>query len=100
MDDINRASGEMRIDNVPLFIVGAIFCSPIVPLIILYKADKELLRLAQENGVEYKENFILWLILTLFCGVGSFVAAFQISETFNKIWDARQNSGGPTQYYN
>ena len=96
MDDINNASNEANrpFENIALWIVGAIFCSPIT-LVILYIANKNLERLAAENRTYYKDNFILWLVLTLLCGIGTFIAMFQISDALNAIWDERQGRNQP-----
>ena len=94
MEDINRASGEQRINSVGL-LIGSIICFPVM-WITLYKIDKELARLAAENGAYYKENFTMWLLLTFICGIGSIVAVFNICGGFNQIWDKRQGIGAPT----
>jgi len=90
MEDINRASGEQRI-NSTLFLLGCIFCPP-VAWIMLYQIDKNLARLARENGTEYTENFVLWLLLTFICGIGGIIAIFQITNGFNAIWDKRRST--------
>ena len=92
MEDINRASGEQRINSVGL-LIGSIICFPII-FVVLYKVDKELSRLSQEEGTHYKENFLLWLLLTIFCGIGTLVALFQICGAYNQIWDKRLASSG------
>ena len=90
MEDINRASGEQRINSVGL-LIGSILCFPIV-WVVLYKVDRELARLSGEEGTYYKENFIMWLLLTILCGIGSIVAMFQICGAYNQIWNKRQSS--------
>jgi len=90
MEDINKASGEQRM-NSALFLIGCIFCPP-VAWIMLYQIDKNLARLARENGTHYTENFVLWLLLTFICGIGGIVAIFQITNGFNEIWDKRRNT--------
>ena len=88
MEDINRASGELRIKSVGL-LLGCIFCPPVV-YYMLYTIDKNLSRLAQENGTYYKENFTFWLLMTFLCGIGTLIADFQICTGFNEIWDRRE----------
>ena len=95
MEDINRASGELRIKSVGL-LLGSIFC-PFVVYYMLYTIDKNLSRLAHENGTYYKENFLFWLLMTLLCGVGTLIADFQICNGFNEIWDRREGVR-PVQY--
>ncbi|MCL1862227.1 MAG: DUF4234 domain-containing protein [Defluviitaleaceae bacterium] len=87
MEDINRATGEQRI-NSALLLVGIICCAPIA-WYVLYQMDKNVARLSAESGTHYKENFILWLLLSLVAGVGVFVAMFQISGALNEIWAKR-----------
>ena len=96
MEDVNNASGEKRMNSMAL-LLGSIFCSPVI-LYMLYKMDKNIARLSQENGTEYKENFILWILMTLLCGIGSIIAAFQICDALNAIWDAREGVQRPSGY--
>jgi hypothetical protein len=88
MEDINRASGEKRINSMGLLLCS-IFCPP-VALIVLYNLDKGLARLSQENGSHYKENFVMWILMILLCGIGGIIAIFQICGGFNEIWDKRE----------
>jgi len=88
MEDINKAAGEQRIDST-LLLIGSIFCAPVM-WVALYKIDKNLQQLSQQHGTHYTDNFILWLLLTIFCGVGVIVAYFQASKGLNDIWDKRQ----------
>ena len=87
MEDINRASGEERINSV-LWLVLGIFL-PIALFVALYIIDQNLKRLSDENGVSYKEKFIIWLLLS-FIGVGVIVAMFNVCRAYNNIWDKRQ----------
>jgi len=88
MEDINKAAGEQRMDST-LLLIGSIFCSPII-LVALYKIDKNLQSLSREHDTHYGDNFILWLLLTIFCGIGMLVSYFQVSKGLNDIWDRRQ----------
>jgi hypothetical protein len=88
MEDINAASGERRINSGGM-LVACIFCPPIVYYMI-YTIDKNLARLSAENGTHYKENFVMWLLMTLLCGIGTLIALFQICNGFNEIWDKRE----------
>ena len=88
MEDINRASGEQRINSLGL-LLGSIFCFP-VAIYMMYTIDKNLSRLAQENGAYYKENFIFWILMTIVCGIGSLIAIFQICNGYNEIWNKRE----------
>ena len=88
MEDINKASGEQRINSMGL-LLGSIFCPP-VALYMLYIIDKNLARINYEHGLSYKENFIFWILMTIVCGVGSLIATFQITNAFNVLWDIRE----------
>jgi len=90
MKDLNLALGEERINPV-LFLVLGILCGPVF-WYVLYVMDKGLLEIARNEGVNYSENFILWLLLTFIFGIGSFVAMYQITCAYNEIW-ARRNGG-------
>ena len=86
--DINAVLGREAVN--PILAIIGIFCSPII-LYYLYTVDRAMVEIGTENDIPYNNNFILWLLLTLFCGVGIFVAYFQIPGFFNRLWD--RNSG-------
>ena len=95
MEDLNQALGERRINSGGL-LLGSILCFPIV-LVALYQIDKNMLTLAREEGTYYNENFILWIVLSLLTGVGTFVAYYQVTEALNLVWDKRRG-GTPRNY--
>jgi hypothetical protein len=61
---------------------------------VLYKIDKGLADASYSEGISYKENFILWLLLTIIAGVGVFVAMYQVTSAYNDIWAKRSSGGG------
>lgn len=87
MEDINSATGEQKFNSVG-FLIGCILCPPVI-YFIYYKIDKSLAELSANEGIDYKENFMLWLLLVLVASVGLWVADYQICEALNKIWDKR-----------
>jgi phosphotransferase system glucose/maltose/N-acetylglucosamine-specific IIC component len=91
MVDLNGILGEERLNPVT-FIILCIICAPIL-YYVLYKIDSGLVQVAERERIYYKENFILWLILALLLGAGVFVAIFQITGAYNKIWDNRAQYG-------
>jgi len=75
-------------------IAGKEVVNPILGAIIapygLYVLDKELVEIYKNEGIgEYKPNFILWIILTIVCGIGFYMAIYQLVGAFNKIWENR-----------
>lgn len=96
MEDLNKASGEEKINSV-LFLILGILCFPVM-WYVLYKIDKGLAELSAREGIPYKENFILWLVLSLLAGVGTIIASYQITVAFNDIW-ARRGGGAPPPVY-
>ena len=89
MEDINKATGEQRLDST-LLLIGSIFCAPVI-LVALYKIKKNLEHLSKQHRTYYQDNFVLWLILSLLCGIGELVAIFQVSKGLNDIWEIRQS---------
>jgi len=89
MEDVNFALGERRINSGAL-LLGSILCAPIFIWVALYQIDKHLFVLAKEEGIYYSENFVLWIILGIFTGVGMFIAYYQASEGLNALWDKRR----------
>jgi len=87
MDDLNKAAGR-EVMNPIMFTVLSIVCAPIV-YYVFYTVDKSLEEISANEGTGYKANFILWLILSLVCGVGLWVGMAQLTDGFNAIWAAR-----------
>ena len=78
-------------------LAGKELVNPILGAIIYpygwYIIDKELAELNKNEGLEYKSNFVLWVILwVVVCGIGIAIAPYQIADSLNKVWEKR--SGG------
>jgi len=56
--------------------------------------DKNLAEVSRREGLPYKENFILWLILTLICGIGIYFAQAQLTDGYNALWAKRSGNSG------
>lgn len=93
MQDLNGAYNR-EIMNPVQFLLLSMFCCPLLIWYIFYKIDKGLAELSYYEGVQYKENFTLWLLLTLVFGIGSFVAMVQITNGFNALWARRSGAYG------
>ena len=89
MEDMNKAMNRQYMSSVLLLIL-AIICFPFA-WYILYKVDQGMVEVCTQEGVLYKENFILWLLLTLVLGVGVIVAMIQITGAYNKLWEKRSS---------
>lgn len=87
MQDINLTLAEERLSP-GLLLFLAIICPP-VAWYILYKVDEGLAEVCAEEQINYKSNFILWLLLSFVIGVGIFVAMVQITGAFNQLWMKR-----------
>jgi len=94
MDDLNKVVGR-EVINPTLFLILCIFV-PFVPLYVFYTIDKNFAEISKNEGVEYKENFILWVILYIaLCGIGIYVGVYQLTEGFNNLW-AKRSGGSST----
>lgn len=89
MEDLNKTMNRDYISS-GLMLLLAIICFP-VAWYILYKVDQGLVEVCAPEGVPYRENFILWLLLALVFGVGVFVAMVQITGAYNNLWAKRAN---------
>jgi hypothetical protein len=81
--DLNKMLGREAVNPVFLFISLVFF-----PLMFyyLYMIDKALEEVGGQSGKPYSPNFIMWLLLSLICGIGGFVALFQTSKYLNNVW--------------
>lgn len=90
--DINRAMGQERMD-LTLLLILSILCAPVM-FYWFYQMDKCLLEIGRQERVQYEEHFILWLLLSLVCGIGSIVAEVQVQDFMNRLWDTRAGHAG------
>ena len=82
--EINAALGEEKINFVLYFLLG-ILCFPLA-FVGMYKIDEGVVELQTRIGLQGKSNFVLWIILTFFGGVGSLIMIYQVQEALNEIW--------------
>jgi hypothetical protein len=87
-NELNAALGREAVN--PVFAIIGMFCAPLL-LYYLYQLDMALPEIGARYGLGYQPNFILWLLFTLFCGIGLFIAYYQIVTYMNEICD---RSGG------
>ena len=85
--DVNRVFDEERINPVLWILLSLLF--PPLSFYMLWQLDTNLKKIADAEDVPYKENFIMWLILALVCGVGVYVAMYQLQDGFNRVWTKR-----------
>ena len=93
MNDLNRAAGR-EVINPGTFILLSIFCAPMA-YYVLYTVDKGLAEVSYREGIYYKENFIMWLILAMVCGIGIFVGIHNVTVGLNNIWAKRSGTYTP-----
>ena len=96
MDDLNKSLNRQVVNPVAMLLLS-MFCCPLLIYYILYKVDKGLGELGQTEGTAYKENFTMWIILTVLCGIGGLVAMAQITDGYNALWAKRQGNYGANQ---
>ena len=80
---INELAGIEAVSS-GMLILGW-FCFPVL-WYNWYKWDNAMQDIAQRYNIRYSANFILWIILTVITGVGSFVMMFQIQDALNKAY--------------
>ena len=79
--DVNKLTGKEAVNP----ILGAI-----IAIYGWYIIDKELVEIYKAEGLpERKPGFVMWLLLCLVCGIGSYVAIYQMVNSFNEIWAKR-----------
>ena len=61
------------------------FCFPVL-WYNWYKWDQGLQDIGQRYNIRYSSNFILWIILTVIVGFGTFIMTFQVQDTLNRAY--------------
>jgi hypothetical protein len=80
--DINKILGYEAVN--PLFLIISFVFPPLL-LYYLYLIDKSLETVGINCGITYSPNFILWMLLYFICGIGIYVALFQVANYLNKL---------------
>ncbi|MDR3313350.1 MAG: DUF4234 domain-containing protein [Oscillospiraceae bacterium] len=83
-EEVNQALGKEAVKTSLVWI--SIICAPI-SLYYLYTLDLALGELAQQRGLQWTSNFLIWVLLSVFAGIGSFIAMFQVQTFLNQVWD-------------
>lgn len=85
-DDIN---GLLNREEIPSYLVILAIFIPFVDWFIWYKVHTAFEQeVCPQKSVAYSSNnFLLWVLLAVLAGIGTFFAIFQIQETLNKIWN-------------
>ena len=61
------------------------FCAP-VAWYNWYKWDLALQESGRENNIVYNTNFILWIILSVFVGIGGMIMIVQVQDMLNRSY--------------
>ncbi len=84
--EVNGALGEKKISAGLYFFLSIITCG-IAYFVWMYKMDAAVFEIRSRAGLPAKNNFVLWLILTLLVGVGSYVMYYQVQDQLNEVWE-------------
>ncbi|MCL1903805.1 MAG: hypothetical protein FWF94_05265 [Oscillospiraceae bacterium] len=83
MEDINRTA-EDELFKSTLYLIISIFCPPFL-FFVYFKMNKHLGEICDENMVEYKGNYLIWLIVSgsVYLVAGAGMVLFWIFVSFN-----------------
>ncbi|MCL2105905.1 MAG: DUF4234 domain-containing protein [Oscillospiraceae bacterium] len=82
--DVNQGLGREAVNTNLVWL--SILCFPLI-FYYLYQLDQAVVEFAGQRGVSYNSNFVLWILLSLLAGLGSFFAIFQVQTALNDAWD-------------
>ena len=77
--EVNKVLGRDAVSPVFIFI-------PILNILYLYNLDMALVEIGKLRGVDYQSSFVKWILLCILCGIGGFIAIFQICDFLNQVW--------------
>ena len=77
-EEINALLGRQAVN--PIFVIF-----PILNLYYYYTIDLALIEIGKLKGLDYQSSFIKWFLLGMVCGIGWFMALFQICDFINKV---------------
>ncbi|MDR0943687.1 MAG: DUF4234 domain-containing protein [Ruminococcus sp.] len=81
-EEIKRLSGSVEEVSTAMLILGW-FCGPLA-WYNWYKWDKSLQSVSQSSTESYNTNFIIWIVLSIFVGVGLFMMQYQVQDYINR----------------
>ncbi len=88
-NEINDALGRKEINTTLLivFMILSYICFPfaLYILYVMYQINSAMEELGQRSGIRTQSSFILWLILSLFFGIGSYVMMYQVQADTNAL---------------
>lgn len=70
----------------PLFAILGAFTCGVFTFLNAYKIDQAIYDIDVAEGRRADNRFIIWLLLSIFVGVGMFMMAYQVQESLNNIW--------------
>ncbi len=83
-EEVNQALGKEAVKTNLVWI--SLLC-PFLILYYLYTLDQALGELGAQRNVAWNSNFLMWILLSLLAGIGTYVAEFQIQTFLNQVWD-------------
>ncbi len=83
MQDVNGILGR---EKIPMWVFLVSIFVPPVWLYFLYLTEEGMAEFCAMRSRNYEKKFIIWLILTLVCGIGELVAMVQIQGQLNEFW--------------
>ena len=92
--DVNQGLGREAVNT--NFVWLSILCFPLI-FYYLYQLDQAMVEFARQRSVTYNSNFVLWILLSVLAGLGTFFAMFQVQTALNDAWD--KAAGTPQNPY-
>ncbi|NLJ93871.1 MAG: DUF4234 domain-containing protein [Clostridiaceae bacterium] len=63
-----------------------------------YKLDQAIIQIDRVEGRHSESRYLIWLILSLFFGVGNAMMQYQVQESLNEIWAANRYNYNQNQF--
>jgi lipopolysaccharide export system protein LptC len=90
-NEIKQLSPNRNNDVDTIWLVLGILCG-FIYYYVWYKWDKQLADITAYKNIRYNSNFVLWIILSVFVGIGFFVMLFQVQDTMNEAINSNDNN--------
>ncbi|NLB09686.1 MAG: DUF4234 domain-containing protein, partial [Clostridiaceae bacterium] len=72
----------------PVYSVVSILCF-VFSYVLMSQIDKALMEINRKRGRFSESKFLIWILLTIFIGVGIFLMQYEVQSTLNELYEGR-----------
>jgi hypothetical protein len=87
-EEINAVLGDNEATNSLYPILGLITCG-VFTIIWMSQVDKAMMEVDRRRGFYSESKFLVWILLTIFLGIGLFMVQYDVQSRLNALYEGR-----------